>query len=242
MNTGPENDGARPGLIKRLWRFLWRPSAVYSLGALVIAGGIAGVLFWGGFNWAMEMTNNETFCITCHEMRDNVYVEYKETIHYNNHSGVRATCPDCHVPKEWIYKVRRKIVASNELFHHFAGTVSTPEKFEEKRIELASNVWRTMKATDSRECRNCHAFQYMDFTLQEERAGKAHQQALDEGKTCIDCHQGIAHSLPAGADEAYEKVSASFEATDPEKAAIAHAGVDFSMFDRLAAYVMRLKD
>jgi len=47
-----------------------------------------------------------------------------------------------------------------------------------------------MKKTDSRECRNCHNFEFMDFTEQGRRAVNAHSKALDEGKTCIDCRQG----------------------------------------------------
>ena len=214
QGTGPEK---RSGFVRCVWNALRRPSSAYSLGALLIIGGLIGVLFWGGFNWAMELTNTETFCISCHEMEENVYVEYKETIHYNNRSGVRATCPDCHVPKEWIHKVKRKIIASNELFHHFAGSVSTPEKFNAKRLKLASNVWRAMKSTDSRECRNCHDFNSMDFTRQETRSGKAHQEAIDTSKTCIDCHQGIAHTLPKGAEDAYKEIQAGLSVEHPAK-------------------------
>ena len=170
--------------------------ARYSVGTLVVGAFVIGIVFWGGFNWAMELTNTETFCVSCHEMYDNVYQEYKNTIHYNNRSGVRATCPDCHVPKEWIHKVVRKIRATNELYHKVLGSIDTPEKFEAKRLELAQNVWRSMKATDSRECRNCHGFDYMDYTRQGRRAIKAHSEELPAGKTCIDCHQGIAHELP----------------------------------------------
>jgi cytochrome c-type protein NapC len=144
----------------------------------------------------MEMTNNETFCISCHEMEDNVFQEYKLTIHYSNRTGVRATCPDCHVPKEWHHKVVRKIQASNELLHKALGTIDNREKFEAKRLELAKHVWKAMKDTDSRECRNCHNFEYMDFVEQGRRAVKAHSEGLDSGKTCIDCHKGIAHELP----------------------------------------------
>ena len=43
--------------LARAWTFFWRPSSRVSLGALLIAGGIGGVIFWGGFNWAMESTN-----------------------------------------------------------------------------------------------------------------------------------------------------------------------------------------
>jgi len=155
---------------------------------------ILGIIFWGGFNWAMEKTNTLEFCISCHEMRDNVYKEYRPTIHYSNRTGVRATCPDCHVPKEWIYKVIRKIQATNELYHHFVvKDVDTPEKFDAKRLTLAKHVWNAMKKTDSRECRNCHNFESMNPAFQRPRARKQHLNAFQTGQTCIDCHKGIAH-------------------------------------------------
>jgi len=184
------------GLVCKLWRTLWRPSVRYSLGTLLIVGFVAGIIFWGGFNTAMEISNTETFCISCHEMEENVYREYKNTVHYTNRTGVRATCPDCHVPKEWHHKVVRKIQASNELLHKALGSIDTPEKFEAKRLQLAQHVWSVMKETDSRECRNCHNYEYMDFTEQGRRAVNQHSHGLNEGKTCIDCHKGIAHQLP----------------------------------------------
>jgi len=190
------NSSSNDSFIRRSWVSLRRPSTRYSLGAVLIVGFVSGIIFWGGFNTAMELTNTEEFCISCHEMEDNVYEEYKETIHYSNRTGVRATCPDCHVPKEWVHKVVRKIQASNELWHKALGTINTREKFEAKRLQLAQNVWRAMKNTDSRECRNCHDYDSMDFVEQGRRAIKQHSEGLDEGKTCIDCHQGIAHELP----------------------------------------------
>jgi len=80
------------------WQILISPSQTLSLGFLSIGGFLAGIAFWGAFNTALEATNTEAFCVSCHEMRDNVYQELKTTIHYSNRSGVRATCPDCHVP------------------------------------------------------------------------------------------------------------------------------------------------
>jgi cytochrome c-type protein NapC len=190
-----------------LWAFTARPSAKISLGVLAGGGFAAGIIFWGGFNWALELTNTEAFCISCHEMRNTVYAEMKPTPHYANRTGVRATCPDCHVPKEWVYKVRRKIAATNELFHKIAGTLDTPEKFEAKRLELASNVWRVMKKTDSRECRNCHAMNFMDVEKQVRPAKRRHAEAGTQGKTCIDCHQGVAHKLPKDWEKTYERVT-----------------------------------
>jgi cytochrome c-type protein NapC len=181
----------------RYWRTVTRPSAYYSLGFLVVSGFVAGIIFWGGFNTAMEVTNTEKFCVTCHEMRDNVYQEIQPTIHFTNRSGVRAVCSSCHVPHDWTYKMARKMQASKEVWGWIFGTISTREKFLAKRKELAGREWERMKANDSRECRNCHEFQAMDFTRQSKRAADAHSNMLAKGeRTCIDCHKGIAHRLP----------------------------------------------
>ena len=182
--------------LRRIWAFLSAPSSRWSLGALLAVGGIGGIVFWGGFNYALEITNTEKFCISCHEMRDNVYQELTKTVHFTNRTGVRATCPDCHVPREWFPKVIRKIKASNELFHMLLGTIDTPAKFEKQRKQMAENVWREMKANDSHECRNCHNFKSMDFSKQKAWSAPVHQSAMKEGQTCIDCHKGIAHKMP----------------------------------------------
>ncbi len=166
------------------------------------AGTLFGILFWGGFHTVIEETNSLDFCISCHEMEQTVYQEYKKSVHYKNASGVRATCSDCHVPKAWLPKMVRKIKASNELYHKVLGTIDTPEKFEAKRLELAEHVWASMKSTDSRECRNCHSFDSMDFHKQDDRAAEKMQKAVEKGtETCIDCHKGIAHKLPEGYED-----------------------------------------
>ena len=163
---------------------------------------IACIVLWTGFNWSMEASNTETFCISCHEMKNNVFEEYKTTIHYSNRTGIRASCADCHVPKELHHKIIRKIHASNELYHKLLGTIDTPEKYEAKRHQLAQHVWQGMKETNSRECRNCHDFEQMNVSKQNAAAAKQHALAPSQDKTCIDCHKGIAHKL---SDEFMEK-------------------------------------
>lgn len=185
------------GRLKGYWDLLNRPSAHYSLAFLTVGGFIAGIVFWGAFNTALELTNTETFCTGCHEMRDNVFQEIKPTIHYNNRSGVRATCPDCHVPHDWTDKIARKMQASKEVWGTIFGTINTREKFLEKRLELAQHEWARLKANDSLECRNCHELEFMDFTVQSQRAADQHERFLEtREQTCIDCHKGIAHQLP----------------------------------------------
>ena len=179
--------------LSNLWSTLNKPSARYSLLALTAGGFITGIIFWGGFNTVMEATNTMEFCTGCHEMRDNVYAEYRHTIHYQNRTGVKATCSDCHVPKDWTHKMIRKVQASNEVYHWILGSVNTKEKFDAKRPILARHVWDSMKASDSRECRNCHTLESMNPEFQKPRARKVHMDAMQAGNTCIDCHKGIAH-------------------------------------------------
>jgi len=211
MTDEPEE---KRNIILRLWDWFWSPTAVLSVGFTLIAGFLAGILFWGGFHWTLEMTNTEEFCTSCHTMETNLG-EYRQTIHYNNHSGVRAICSDCHVPHEWQHKIKAKVMAVKDVYHEIAGTMNTPEKYEEHRLEMAEAVWTKMKLSDSRECRNCHNFEYMDFSIQETRAAAEHQRAIDNDMTCIDCHQGIAHNLPPGYQQRYENLVDRLAARDP---------------------------
>jgi nitrate/TMAO reductase-like tetraheme cytochrome c subunit len=182
--------------IAKLWHWFWAPTARYAWGAILVVGVAFGIIFWGGFHTAMEATNTLGFCTSCHEMRQLVFEEYKQTVHYSNPSGVRATCSDCHVPKEWGPKVIRKIQATGEIWGTLTGKVNTKDKFEAHRWEMASRVWDTMLANDSRECRNCHSYHAMDFENQSRRAREKMKEGIEQGKTCIECHKGIAHKLP----------------------------------------------
>lgn len=192
MNDAPPK---RLGL-RALLALLNKPSAKYSLLTLLVVGFIIGILFWSGFHAGLETTNTTQFCVGCHSMSDTVYAEYKESVHYSNRSGVRAGCPDCHVPKDFKNKMIAKVKAGSDLWGELTGSVNTKDKFEARRMEMAQRQWDQMKASDSRECRNCHSFEGMIARKQRPSAQKKHASAKQEGKTCIDCHKGIAHLLP----------------------------------------------
>ena len=177
------------------WLKSMRPR--YAIVLLLMVGGLGGIVFWGGLHTVLELTNTEAFCISCHQMRDTVYKEYTSSVHYKNASGVRATCPDCHVPKEWGPKLIRKFAATNELYHAVVGTIDTPEKFEGERLNMAKRVWASMSAADSRECRNCHVKEAFDTEkMKKPTEAQRMTKGLASGETCISCHKGIAHKLP----------------------------------------------
>lgn len=197
-------------MISKLWSAFWRPSTKWGLGVLLVGGAIAGAVGWNGFHYALEKTTTMEFCVSCHTMQTNL-AEYKKTIHYQNTSGVRAGCPDCHVPKSGWPLYKAKLLAAKDLWGEIAGTIDTPEKYAANRLRMAETVWANMKATDSRECRSCHSFDAMDFAHQKPNASKEMQKAMAGGDTCISCHKGIAHKLP-DMSAGYKKLLADLEA------------------------------
>lgn len=159
-----------------------------------------GGLSFAGINTFFDYTNSTEFCVSCHSMKTN-FEEYKETLHYKNASGVQAGCADCHVPKELGPKFFAKMMAIKDVVYEILGSIDTKEKFEARRWDLANMVWERMRENDSRECRSCHRYSSMDGGLQDKRTVKKHSTALEKGKTCIDCHAGIAHEEPLESDK-----------------------------------------
>jgi cytochrome c-type protein NapC len=164
---------------------------------MIVIGVIGGVIIWGGLNTGVEFTNRTEFCLSCHTMQT-PYEELKKTVHYSNRTGTTVGCADCHVasskdPFDYARKLTQKVFASKDVIGQIMGTIDTPEKFEAYRLTMAKRVWAHMKETDSKECRNCHKFDKMDTTKQKDRSAVKHEGAIQDGKTCIDCHKGIAH-------------------------------------------------
>lgn len=191
--TQNEKNEKKAGIFRRFWQWFCRPSRM-AVGSVILFSFIGGIFFWGGLNEAVELTSTEEFCSQCH-MND-VVPEYRQSVHYLNRSGVKATCADCHLPHEFIPKWTRKIQASAEVYAYLTGKIDTKAKFEAHRLEMAEHEWKRMKANNSQECRNCHNFDDMDYTQQKTVAAKMHAFARENNKTCIDCHKGIAHQLP----------------------------------------------
>ncbi len=182
------------------WARIWRPSKSWYLlwmpfGAVLAV--VVGALAVMGFNAGLTYSNTNEFCYGCHVGMDTVVEEYEASSHFNNRKGVSPDCADCHVPKEFLPKMKVKTIALLNLYHQFVGTYNL-DNFEDHRLPLAEIVWADLLATNSRECRNCHNPEQWDRLAQPARARTNHDPALWErtGETCIDCHYGIAHKRP----------------------------------------------
>ena len=166
---------------------------------VLLVGFVVGIFGLSLFGTSMIYTSTEAFCASnCHEMSYNAS-EYRDTIHDKNRTGMRAICPDCHVPHAPVPLYIAKMGALNDLWtHHVTRLVDTKEKYEAQRPRMATRVWTYMKGNDSRECRYCHDDTKMDPEKQSDIAKARHAKAKKEKMTCIDCHYGIAHTVPGG--------------------------------------------
>ena len=180
------------------------PSSRFALGTLLGVGLLVGVIGVPTFNWVVHETSSDEFCFTCHA--NDIAKEQAGRVHYDNPTGIRATCADCHIPREFVPKLVHKAKSGvNDAVHQlFLGTISTPEKFEAHRMSMAMSVWADMNENNSRNCRYCHVESQWDLDAQTEKAQEFHAGPLAKGKTCIDCHKGIAHNLPKGIEEDHQ--------------------------------------
>jgi cytochrome c-type protein NapC len=174
-----------------------RSAITLAVAVLVFAVVVGGGIVAAGAT-TIHLTGTEQFCISCHELRDNAYAEYQGTVHDKSRTGVRPECADCHLPKEIVPMMVRKIEAAREVWGHLTGYIDTKEKYDKNRHAMAVREWTRMKKNDSQECRNCHDVAAMDPEKQSESARARHAKAKAERTTCIDCHFGIAHTEPDG--------------------------------------------
>jgi cytochrome c-type protein NapC len=202
------------GSVREWLEALRRPSTRWSLGALVLAGMIFGAVSIISFDYMIHETSSDAFCLVCHSQ--NIEPDYQGTVHATNHIGIRVSCQDCHIPKEFFPKLYVKTTTgAKDVYHTILGTIDTPEKFEAHRLAMASPTWEKMSANDSKACRYCHVEAKWDLAAQSEKARDFHTGALSRGKTCIDCHKGVAHPLPQGIlpDHSFGKASEKAESS-----------------------------
>ena len=204
-------DAKPPGPLRRAMRWLFSPSARWSIFALVFVGLVVGATSVIGTQVAMAVTGTTEFCgTTCHSHEKFVYPEHKLSPHYANRVGVRAACTDCHVPHSYPAKLFYKAKAgATDALAELRGTISTQEKFDKERWRLANIVWEEMRADNSANCRTCHDPQAMDAKKQSEDAVKQHKKFAAGKATCIDCHTGVAHKEPEEPKDAAKAAEAS---------------------------------
>jgi nitrate/TMAO reductase-like tetraheme cytochrome c subunit len=157
--------------------------------ALVLGGvaGMAFILFLIEFD---HYTSTEEFCTTCHSM-DIIAEPYRQSVHYNPPSGVRADCGDCHVSQGLIAATWDHVMGSKDLFAQLFGPdYDDPVVKALHTPEAAFNAREWFRKRDSATCHRCHD---PNAIIGQRPATAAIHQEETEGKSCIDCHYNLVH-------------------------------------------------
>ncbi len=191
---------SEPPATRGLGVWLWRRPRrwfLFSIPIGALAALIVGAALTGAFFGSLKFMDSQLFCTSCHSMNAPLQ-ELSHTVHWNNQFGIRAACADCHVAPTFVAGLVDHMKGSTQAWGWLTGELNTPAKYEAHRLELAQKVWKEYEANNSAECRSCHNPQAMVFSEQPAAAASAHSTLTTSGMTCIDCHKGIAHTLPQG--------------------------------------------
>lgn len=171
-------------------QFLMRPLVIAtSIGVLI---GILGILSLEKID---QLTSSDAFCSnTCHVMTDYIANEasYINSPHRTTHTGVQAGCADCHRPKGTYAATWAQFKDSMKyIWSYIAHDLSTLDKWNKKREEMAYRVRDKMLVNNSETCRSCHN----QPTLHPESQAGAmqHELAHINNLNCIACHYNLVH-------------------------------------------------
>ncbi|MBF0265412.1 MAG: NapC/NirT family cytochrome c [Gammaproteobacteria bacterium] len=169
----------------------WLPDFItrHVLFALIIGSivGMGFVLFLIEFD---HFTSSEEFCTTCHSM-EIVAEPYRQSVHYNPSSGVRASCGDCHVSEGVLSATWDHFLGTKDLIKQLFGpNYDDPVVNALHLPEAAFAARQWFKNKDSATCKRCHVKE----AINGDRANtlKIHQDDA-KNKTCIECHYNLVH-------------------------------------------------
>ena len=138
----------------------------------------------------------DAFCTSCHIPWEYAASERLSVTkaHPATPKGGQAACVDCHLPKGFWNSAfaYTHFVSLTDLFGH-ARKIDEERKgaWTPPRAKTAFRVRERMHGYDSATCRTCHI--EAEIKPKRERGVNAHKLALDDKKTCIECHYNLVH-------------------------------------------------
>jgi len=156
----------------------------------LVLGGLGGVLFMFFLIEFDHFASSNEFCTGCHSMS---YADesYRQSVHFNSPSGVRASCGDCHVSEGVFAATWDHVVGTKDLLKQLFGPDYDDPVVNLLHLpEAAFHTRDWFRKNDSATCKRCHQLD----AIQGKRANTAaiHQEETD-GKSCIECHYNLVH-------------------------------------------------
>lgn len=138
------------------WRALFKPSAKYSIFALLLVGVVVGVVGYFATQTTLHMTSTDEFCMSCHS-NHSLKDEVLASAHGNNKNGIVVQCQQCHIAQEPFAYLKKKIIVSKDVIGFLTiDGFNTQEWLEANRKEQADLARDYLRSIDSSTCQNCH--------------------------------------------------------------------------------------
>ncbi|GIU03999.1 cytochrome c-type protein [Shewanella glacialipiscicola] len=177
------------------WRALFKPSAKYSIIALLAVGIVVGVVGYFATQTTLHATSQDAFCMSCHSQHS-LKDEVMSSPHGNNRAGIVVQCQQCHIAQEPFQYLKKKIIVSKDVIGFLMiDNFNTQAWLDENRKEQAELARDYLRSIDSSTCQNCHNRIYENQSENMSKmAVRMHsnnfKKAPEDRKTCIDCHKG----------------------------------------------------
>lgn len=176
----------------------------------IFSGIVAGVLLVFSFNRVMDYTSSDKFCISCH-IHPTADQSWKLSTHFNNSSGAKTSCYECHLPpkgKGYIFAKARH--GMKDAYGYF---IKDHDKIDWEKKKLLENA---KKFVYEESCLKCHT-NLFPLTLSV-NGGNAHllYENSRDPLNCINCHLAVGHFDPNAPAHAHDTAfGVSLTSTEP---------------------------
>ncbi len=157
---------------------------------VLFIGFVVGLLATIYTNKLLEYTSTNESCNMCH-VHPHVFDSWRLSTHYNNSSGFRARCVDCHLPPKGQGYLPEKMKAAARDVYGLVFKDSADYNWELKSTleEAKHHVFKVS-------CLNCHHNLFpLTLTKEGQDAHLYYTQNEDELR-CINCHLNVGHYDP----------------------------------------------
>ena len=160
---------------------------------IFLIGAILGIVVMLCANKTMYHFGTDAYCESCH-VHPHSFDSWKKSSHYNNRSGVRVHCIECHLPpKGNFYHFREKArTGLHDLWAYWTKDSADFNWEDKKQLEHAVKIVYNIS------CKECHINLFPKGLSDD--GGTAHlyyeanEKKLD--LQCISCHLDVGHYNP----------------------------------------------
>ena len=159
---------------------------------LLFCAFVVGILITISGNKVIEYTSTDESCAACH-VHPHVFESWKLSSHFDNKSGIKVHCVECHLPpKGQGYLLAKTKLGINDLYGYLFKDSA------EFNWEMKSELEHAVKYIPNASCKHCHQNLFpkdlVDAGIAAHLYYENNEKKLD--LQCISCHLDAGHYNP----------------------------------------------